>query len=211
MWRRVRIVSGLLLAALSVAGVTYLVAIHPYVQPCFDSLAGNAGAHLPVLPRLAVASSADPGFYSQSPIRSRLTYQLARQSCQTRTSNLRRGVIELALGIRITLRYSHDEIVELYANHLYFGDANGQEVFGIDSASRIFAHVEPQRLSVADSAMLAALSSAPRYLQNRPEKLLERRNAVIDRMAGAGAITRVEADNAKTQPLRLRRPHALAN
>jgi penicillin-binding protein 1A len=120
-------------------------------------------------------------------------------------------VIELALGIRITLRYSHDEIVELYANHLYFGDANGQEVFGIDSASRIFAHVEPQRLSVADSAMLAALSSAPRYLQNRPEKLLERRNAVIDRMAGAGAITRVEADNAKTQPLRLRRPHALAN
>jgi hypothetical protein len=214
MWRRVRaIAGGLLLGSLAVAGVTYLVAIHPYVQPCMDSLAASASAHLPVLPRLAVASSADPRFYAQSPLRSPLTYQLARQACQVRTSNLRRIVVELALGIRITLRYSHDEIVELYAHRLYFGDSNGQEVFGIDSASRLLADAEPHRLSVADSAVLAALSFAPRHLQKSPERLLQRRNLLIDRMADSGAITRADADNAKTQllPLRLRNPHALAD
>lgn len=202
MWRFLRIAAvSFFLVLLTGAGMTYAVAVHPHVQPCLAVLQNARPAQLPEQIRAALIAGVDPAFRAHLAVRSRLTNQLVRSSCPVRSSNLRRIAVELALGSRLAWRYSHDEIVDVYASHLYFGTVYGQQLNGIDMAAHSLFNVEAQRLSIADAALLAALSHAPNPLLRRPEKLRERRDLVLDRMADASTISRSEAESAKQQPL----------
>src|SRR5690606_9498341 len=102
--------------------------------------------------------------------------------------------------------YSKAEILKLYAANAPFGS----NVVGLDAAAWRYFGRAPERLSWAETAVLAVLPNAPALIhpgRNR-EQLLTKRNALLDKLAVTGTITQETADLAKLEPLP-DKPHPL--
>jgi penicillin-binding protein 1A len=139
---------------------------------------------------------------------STLTMQLARNVFPERIpgeeQTTRRKLLEIRVAQEIEGRYSKEEILELYLNHIYFGN----RARGIAAAARQYFGVQAKDLSLPQAALLAALPKAPTHYDPRrhPEKALERRNLVLSLMEEQGRIPRRMAEQAKTTPLSLAPP-----
>ncbi len=132
---------------------------------------------------------------------STITMQLARlASPHPRTFRGKLG--EMAMATRIEMSLSKRQILEHYLNRAPFGDG----VRGIGAASRYFFDKPPRELSVAEAATLAGIPRGPSYysLVRRPDRVLVRRDRVLDRMLAARMIDREEHARAKAEPLTLR-------
>src|SRR3954465_2786934 len=112
-----------------------------------------------------------------------------------------RKLRELRYAIAFEQNYSKDWILERYLNIAYFGDGT----YGIQSAARHYFHVNAKDLDLRQSAMLAGLVKNPTGYDptNAPDKALERRNVVLDRMAELNVISRQKAARTKQQKLGL--------
>src|SRR3954471_519445 len=136
---------------------------------------------------------------------STLTMQLARNVFPERIpgeeQTTRRKLLEIRVAQEIEGRYSKEEILELYLNHIYFGN----RARGIEAAARQYFGVAAKELSLAHAALLAALPQGPSHYDPRrhPDKALERRNLVLSLMEEQGRIPRRMAEEAKTVPLRI--------
>ncbi|HYX23888.1 MAG TPA: PBP1A family penicillin-binding protein, partial [Thermoanaerobaculia bacterium] len=134
---------------------------------------------------------------------STLTMQLARNVFPERIpgeeQTTRRKLLEIRVAQEIEGRYSKEEILELYLNHIYFGN----RARGIEAAARQYFGVPAKELSLPQAALLAALPKAPSHYDPRrhPDKALERRNLVLALMEEQGRIPRRMAEQAKTAPL----------
>jgi penicillin-binding protein 1B len=62
-----------------------------------------------------------------------------------------------------------------------------------------------KQLESAECAMLAGIIQRPNYFNpyRHPDRVMERRNLVLDSMVETGAITKDEAERAKAEPLHL--------
>jgi len=76
-----------------------------------------------------------------------------------RDKSFARKIIEILLSCRLEHTASRDRILGLYLNHMAFGGA----LYGAEEASQTFFGVNAQRLSLAQSAVLAALLQRPTY------------------------------------------------
>ena len=138
---------------------------------------------------------------------STITMQVARgafisnDECDGRSFGRKR--IELRLASRIEKSLTKDQILALYLNLIYLGDG----VYGVESASRHYFNKNVNRLSLAESAMLAAMPRAPEVYdpERHPERATERRNLVLRLMAQEGFITEAQARTASDQGLRVAR------
>ncbi|HEY0905396.1 MAG TPA: transglycosylase domain-containing protein, partial [Marmoricola sp.] len=112
-----------------------------------------------------------------------------------------RKLRELRYAIAFEQKYSKDWILERYLNIAYFGDGT----YGIQSAARHYFDVNAKNLNLRQSAMLAGLVKNPTGYDptNSPDRALERRNVVLDRMAELNVITREKADRVKQKGLGL--------
>jgi membrane peptidoglycan carboxypeptidase len=112
-----------------------------------------------------------------------------------------RKLRELRYAIAVEQRYSKDWILERYLNIAYFGDG----AFGVQAAARHYFNVNARDLNLAQSSMLAGLVKNPTGYDptNAPDRALERRNVVLDRMAELNVISRDKAAKIKEQKLRL--------
>ena len=113
--------------------------------------------------------------------------------------NLTQKIKEMILATRLELRYSKDEILNLYAANAPFGG----NVVGIGAASWRYFGREPDELSWAEAATLAVLPNAPSLIhpgRNR-ERLLEKRNRLLDRIYEAGLISAEICSLSKDEPL----------
>jgi len=134
---------------------------------------------------------------------STITMQLARnlfpERLPGREQSLARKLLEVRVAKDIERRFSKQEILELYLNHIYFGN----RAHGIEAASRQYFGVPAVRLTLSQAALLAALPKAPSHYDPRrhPEAALERRNLVLDLMAAQGRIARREEAAARAAPL----------
>lgn len=91
---------------------------------------------------------------------STLTRQLARNALDLKQENLlNRKLKELILGCQLESRYAKDELVNLYLNWIPFG----QNAYGIELASRSYFDTAAKDLTLAQSAILAALPQRPSY------------------------------------------------
>lgn len=134
---------------------------------------------------------------------STITMQLARNAFpetipgQERTTS--RKFLEVRIAQEIEARYSKEEILELYLNHIYFGN----RAQGIEAAARQYFACSAKELSLPQAAMLAALPKAPSHYDPRrhPEEALERRNLVLTLMETQGRIPRPMARDARRAPL----------
>ena len=119
---------------------------------------------------------------------STLTRQLARNALDLKQQNIfNRKIKELILGCQMESRYSKDELLNLYLNWIPFG----QNAYGIEQASRVYFGKSASGLTLAESAVLAALPQRPSYFS--PYGLHQRTTVspeIHDRIS-AGLIERV--------------------
>lgn len=130
---------------------------------------------------------------------STLTMQLAR-TLRPRPRSLWGKWREAALAVRIECGASKAEILEAYLNLAPFG-ANTRGVRR--AAARAFGK-EPKELSWAEAATLAGLPKSPVALKISDSfgPTIARRNVVLGRLAGAGALSDEELQLARAESLK---------
>jgi len=106
---------------------------------------------------------------------------------------------EMIIARRLESIYSKDKILELYLNTVSFGE----DVFGIEMASRRFFNTLPSDLSLRQAATLTGMLRATSWYNphRNPESALERGNLVIRQMEKYGKLTADEAQAALKIPL----------
>ena len=122
---------------------------------------------------------------------STITQQLVRTvmfSADERVERtLYRKLRELILAIRITRRYSKDEILTLYLNETYYGNM----AYGVEAAAQAYFAKSARDLDLAECALLAGLPQAP-ALYNPLEALdaaKARQAVVLDLMVKQDYVT----------------------
>ncbi|GAB3762153.1 membrane peptidoglycan carboxypeptidase [Nocardioides ginsengisegetis] len=112
-----------------------------------------------------------------------------------------RKLRELRYAIAFEQHYSKDWILERYLNIAYFGDG----AYGIQAAARHYFGVNAKDLNLRQSAVLAGLVKNPTGYDptNSPDRAIERRNVVLDRMAELNVISHEKAAKTKKQKLGL--------
>ncbi len=125
---------------------------------------------------------------------STITQQLARNLYLTPQKTYKRKIEEAILAIQIERTYSKEEILNMYLNLIYLGEG----AHGVESAAYTYFHKHAKDLTLAESAMLAAMTKSPSRLSpyKNPEKASERKNIVLKRMYEAGFINKKEYDTA---------------
>jgi penicillin-binding protein 1B len=136
---------------------------------------------------------------------STLTQQLMKNFFLTDERSLKRKLNEALMALIVERRFSKQEIIENYINEIYLGQKGAQGIYGVWEASRFYFGKEPQELSVAETAMLAALIKAPnRYSPfHDPDRAVRRRNYALTLMLKQGDITPEQFNAAVSEPLRL--------
>ncbi|MCW5907983.1 MAG: transglycosylase domain-containing protein [Chitinophagales bacterium] len=138
---------------------------------------------------------------------STLTQQLAKNLFHQnfhRAGAVRRMIQKLkewVLAAKIERTFTKDEIINLYYNTVGFG----YNSYGIKTASFTYFYKLPKELNPEEAAVLVAMLNGPSYYNPRlhPERVKERRNLVLRRMAGAGFISQVQCDRLCAKPIKL--------
>lgn len=138
---------------------------------------------------------------------STLTQQLIKQvyfadeAASADRGGLSRKIKELILAIELERMYSKDEILAMYLNQSPYGGRRN----GIESAARTYFGKSAKDLTLAESALLAAIPNNPAILNPyNPygnDELIWRQQYTLDVMADMGFITREEAEEAKAIPI----------
>lgn len=134
--------------------------------------------------------------------------QVARNFYLTPQKTVSRKVAEILLAYKLSMHFTHQQILELYLNKIYLGEG----AYGVQAAARIYYGKNVNQLTLGEMATLAGLPPAPSYLNPVVNpKLAERRRAyVLKRMEKLGFITADEAAAARTEPI-LSQFHATAS
>jgi penicillin-binding protein 1A len=132
---------------------------------------------------------------------STLTQQLAKNLFLSREQTYRRKVNEWALALQIERYYTKNQIMELYANHIFLG-ANA---YGIEAGAETYFGKQAKDLTLGEAALLAGVPKAPSEYSPtaNPGRAKERRDLVLDLMARNGFATQAEVDAAKAKPIQL--------
>lgn len=130
---------------------------------------------------------------------STLTQQVVRLSRKGKSRTYFEKLIEMILATRLELRYSKDEILELYASHAPYGG----NVVGLEMASWRYFGVQSHQLSWAESATLAVLPNAPSliYPGKNQQRLLEKRNRLLKTLLKENIIDGQTCELAMAEPL----------
>lgn len=145
---------------------------------------------------LAVAHGRREPWSSISNSVAKCLVELAPECC--RGPGLDRMIGEVILVGRLERAMSRDRILEIHLNEAYFG----RGAYGVVAASTAYFGKPPERLSIDEVAIIAALTRNWGNLQ-RTDRAIDHRNFVIDRMLGAGLINSAEAASARERPLDL--------
>lgn len=122
---------------------------------------------------------------------STITQQLAKNLFLSNDKTWMRKTKEAMAAIYLERTFSKDEILELYLNAIYFGHG----VYGIEAAAKKYFSKSAKHLTVAEGALLAGIINSPGKYSPivHPERALERRQSVLQKMATAGFITTEES------------------
>ena len=130
---------------------------------------------------------------------STLTMQVVRLARKGQPRTFREKAIEALLALRLTFSLPKAKVLGLYAAYAPFG---GNTV-GLDAAAWRYFGRPAASLSWAETATLAVLPNAPALVhpnRNR-DRLLEKRDRLLDLLRERGAIDAASAALAKREPL----------
>jgi len=130
---------------------------------------------------------------------STISQQLAKTSFTGGERTMGRKAQEALITLWLEARLSKEEILSRYISNVYFGN----NIYGLRAASRYYFNTAPERLTLAQAAMLAGLVNAPnRLAPNRNLAGAQARGRLVLRaMTDLGFVT--EERLASTAPARL--------
>lgn len=135
---------------------------------------------------------------------STITQQLVKNLYLSSERTIQRKAKEAVIAVMLELRYGKRAILEAYLNEIYWGRSGPANVIGLGAAARAWFGKDASELSLEEAATLAAMIRAPGdYSPVKDiDKVIDRRNWVILRMAESGWISPTRARHAWREPLR---------
>ncbi|MBP2664749.1 MAG: mtgA 3 [Firmicutes bacterium] len=132
---------------------------------------------------------------------STITQQLARNALLSQDQTIKRKIQEAFLSLQIERQYSKDEILEMYMNHIYFG----QGAYGVQTAAQIYFGKNVEDLNLAECAMIAGIPKSPNYYSptSNLKAAKERQVIVLEQMVKYGYIDSLSAAKARTTEIKL--------
>lgn len=142
------------------------------------------------LTRIASAVLTDLKTMSLKEGASTLTQQYARNLYLSHEKTWTRKIKEAFYTVRLEMYYSKNEILEGYLNTIYYGHG----AYGIETASRYYFNKSANELSLAESAMLAAIPKGPSYYSpfNNMKNAKQRQKLILKEMRESGSISKQE-------------------
>lgn len=133
---------------------------------------------------------------------STLTMQLVRQ-LEPRPRNLGSKAIEAIRAVQYEVWLSKADILEAYLTHVSYGG----NIEGVHAASKVYFGKPPYQLTDGEIALLIALPQAPeaRRPDLRPAAAKTGRDKILDKLADAKHITPLQAIEAKSLAVNVKR------
>lgn len=142
---------------------------------------------------------------------STITMQVARNVYLSSEKTYTRKIYEILLTFKLEHLLTKEKILEVYMNQIFLG----HRAYGFAAASEVYFGKPLKDISVAEAAMLAGLPKAPSAYNpiSNPKRARVRQLYIIDRMEENGFITPEQAEQARQEPMKLRRdtPQESAN
>jgi penicillin-binding protein 1A len=112
---------------------------------------------------------------------STITQQVVKQMLLTPEKSMRRKVQEIILARRLSNRFSKEDVLALYLNHMYFGHGR----YGVEEAARYFFGKSIADVDTGEAALLAGLVQSPERLSpyKHPDAAKKRQIYVLGQMA----------------------------
>ena len=132
---------------------------------------------------------------------STITQQLVKKALLGDERTFSRKIKEVILTIEIERRFSKDELFWMYLNQIPYGS----NAYGIESASKTFFNKSAKNLTLAESALLAALPKAPTYYSpygNHVTELLAKKDLILEQMSGLGFITSQDLEDSLREEIK---------
>ena len=124
---------------------------------------------------------------------STITQQLAKTNFLSGDRTIKRKAQEIIIAFWLEAWLTKQQILSRYLSSVYFGDG----VYGLRAAAHHYFHRDPERLTLAQSAMLAGMVQAPSRLA--PTRHLAaaqaRSRLVLQAMAATGVISAARANS----------------
>jgi len=129
---------------------------------------------------------------------STITQQVVKQHFVGDEITLQRKIQEAMVAVELERRYTKEQILEFYVNSVYYG----WSAFGVKTAAREYFGKTLEELTIAEAATLFVPIRNPSNYDPRrqPERVLDRRNDVIDTMVVHEMITPAQGERAKNEP-----------
>lgn len=134
---------------------------------------------------------------------STITQQLVKMRLLSSERTITRKIKELILSVLVEGSYSKEEILSMYLNQVPYGGST----YGIEEAAQRYFGKSANKLSLAESALLAGLPAAPSAYSPfgpYPELAENRQREVLRRMVEEGFVSQEEADAAAQETLAFR-------
>ncbi len=134
---------------------------------------------------------------------STLTQQLIKNAILSPEKTYTRKIKEVILSYQIEKRFSKDEILQMYFNEIPYGTT----AYGVEAAAQTYFGKSVREVSLAEAAVLAALTQAPTYYSpygSHKDELVGRQGWILDSMVELGYTTEAKAEAAKLTELEFR-------
>lgn len=130
---------------------------------------------------------------------STITQQLAKNLFLTPERTVERKLKEAVYSLKLEMRCSKKEILEMYLNVIYFGHGT----YGCEMASMFYFGKSAKDLDLAEAALLAGIIKGPEIYSpyHNLDLADKRRTLVLDLMVQQGYIDQHLADEAKSEPI----------
>lgn len=132
---------------------------------------------------------------------STITMQVARNFYLSTEKTFTRKIFEVLLALEIERKLTKNQILELYLNQIFLG----RRAYGFAAAAQIYYGKPIQKLTIAESAMLAGLPKAPSAFNPvvNPRRAKLRQEYVLGRMLKLGMITEPQYRRAVLENMRV--------
>lgn len=132
---------------------------------------------------------------------STITMQTAKNLFLTHDRTIKRKVLEAIYTIKLEMRYTKEEILEMYLNIIYLGHGT----YGVETASKLYFGKSARDLDLAEAAMLAGIIKGPEIYSpyHDMDRAKQRQAIVLDLMVEQGMIDEAAAQEAKQAEITL--------
>lgn len=135
---------------------------------------------------------------------STITQQLARNIFLTHEVSLERKAKEMLIAMKLTSKFTKEEIIEFYCNDICFANT----YYGISAAAKGYFNKDINELTLSEICYLCAIPNSPEYYNpyKYPDRAVKRRDKILNDMYGEGLISEDELNEALNETIVIERP-----